>query len=180
MNGKSLEFVRDRIKSGMCNGMENNKYERFFECQDSFPECFNNILSYPYMQENKLRFKLNASVGGTQKQGELGISVEYNPDAQFEYFTMERRQCDGTLIFYKELMGRAVEKILGLQTINVNNKPLDFDINPFIYNVEYTVGNFVIGMEYGDEFSTEEKSWMKSRFSIMLPIKCEFVRKNSD
>lgn len=25
--GKSLDFVRNRIASGVCNGMENNKYE---------------------------------------------------------------------------------------------------------------------------------------------------------
>ena len=25
--GKSLEFVKERIASGQCNGMENNKYE---------------------------------------------------------------------------------------------------------------------------------------------------------
>ena len=29
--GKSLEFVKERIASGQCNGMENNKYEYMIE-----------------------------------------------------------------------------------------------------------------------------------------------------
>ena len=29
--GKSLEFVKERIVSGQCNGMENNKYESMIE-----------------------------------------------------------------------------------------------------------------------------------------------------
>ena len=29
--GKSLEFVKERIASGQCNGMENNKYESMIE-----------------------------------------------------------------------------------------------------------------------------------------------------
>lgn len=28
---KSLEFVKERIASGQCNGMENNKYESMIE-----------------------------------------------------------------------------------------------------------------------------------------------------
>ena len=30
--GKSLEFVKQRIATGECNGMENNKYDTMFEC----------------------------------------------------------------------------------------------------------------------------------------------------
>lgn len=29
--GKSLEFVKERIASGQCNGIENNKYESMIE-----------------------------------------------------------------------------------------------------------------------------------------------------
>ena len=30
--------------------------------------------------------------------------------------------------------------------------------------------------EFGDEFATKEKPWMKSRFTAMLPIKFDVVR----
>lgn len=37
-------------------------------------------------------------------------------------------------------------------------------------------GNFVLAEEFGDQFATKEKPWMKSRFTAMLPIKFNVVR----
>ena len=62
--GKSLVFVKERIASGQCNGMENNKYESMIE-QD-IRELFTVITctkdgtilaNIPYLKGDKPYFK---------------------------------------------------------------------------------------------------------------------------
>lgn len=43
-------------------------------------------------------------------------------------------------------------------------------------SIIYTVGDFVLTEEFGDEFTTKEKPWMQSRFTAMLPIKFDVVK----
>lgn len=66
----------------------------------------------------------------------------------FEYFTMERCICDGTLIFIEELIEKVLLKVIQIQTVNNDKIPEDFNRNPFNYDILYTVGNFVICDEY--------------------------------
>lgn len=51
--------------------------------------------------------------------------------------------------------------------------------SPENYDVSFEVGNFVFAEEYGEQFATEEKPWMKCRFTVMLPIKSSFIRRGS-
>lgn len=163
--GKSLEFVKERIASGQCNGMENNKYESMIE-QD-IRELFT-VVNYtkkgkiladvPYLKGDKPYFN---------------VIIKHDPDADFEYFTMQRCNCDGTFVFFQDLMGECIDKMIHLKTCNVN-KEIPKDLTG--YSIIYTVGDFVLAEEFGDEFATKEKPWMKSRFTAMLPIKFNVVR----
>lgn len=163
--GKSLEFVKERIASGQCNGMENNKYESMIE-QD-IRELFT-VVNYtkngtiladvPYLKGDKPYFN---------------VIIKHDPDADFEYFTMQRCNCDGTFVFFQDLMGECIDKMIHLKTCNVN-KEIPKDLTG--YSIVYTVGDFVLAEEFGDEFATKEKPWMKSRFTAMLPIKFNVVR----
>ena len=162
---KSLEFVKERIASGQCNGMENNKYESMIE-QD-IRELFT-VVNYtkngtiladvPYLKGDKPYFN---------------VIIKHDPDADFEYFTMQRCNCDGTFVFFQNLMGECINKMLNLKTCNVN-KEIPKDLTG--YSIVYTVGDFVLAEEFGDEFATKEKPWMQSRFTAMLPIKFDVVR----
>ena len=163
--GKSLEFVKERIASGQCNGMENNRYKSMIE-QD-IRELFTIItctkdgtilIDVPYLKGDKPYFN---------------VIIKRDPDADFEYFTMQRCNCDGTFVFFQDLMGECIDKMIHLKTCNVN-KEIPKDLTG--YSIIYTVGDFVLAEEFGDEFATKEKPWMKSRFTAMLPIKFDVVR----
>ena len=172
--GKSLDFVRNRIASGVCNGMENNKYESMQELD--FLEVLENYRhNVIFDEENVYHYILDASTD-TNLTEKLEIQIKYDPNAEFEYFTMERCRCDGTLFFFYELVATVLNKVFKLETHNKEKVPSDYDNNPFAYKVKYTIGNPVMTIEHGEEFATEEKPWMLDRFSVMLPIAMDFER----
>ena len=172
--GKSLDFVRSRIASGVCNGMENNKYESMQELD--FLEVLENYQhNVIFDEENVCHYILDASTD-TNLTGKLEIQIKYDPDPEFEYFTMERCRCDGTLFFFYELVATVLNKVFSLETHNKEKVPSDYDNNPFAYKVKYTIGNPLIAIEHGEEFATEEKPWMLDRVSVMLPIAMDFER----
>lgn len=174
--GKSLNFVKNRITSGFCNGMENNHYEymqeiNLLEALQYYPKLFSD-------DKNVYEYTLSdVTMTDTDLKGNIEIWVKYDPDADFEYFTMERCRTDGTLSFFSDLIAKVINKVLVFQTYNKEKIPDDYDINPFSYKVKYVIGNPVISIEHGEKFATEEKPWMLDRFSAMLPIKMNFERK---
>lgn len=176
--GKSLDFVRNRIASGVCNGMENNKYELMQEI-----DLIKALQYYPHLlfsDEKKIcEYTLSdVTMINTDLKGDIKIWVKYDPYAEFEYFTMERCKTDGTLSFFSDLLVRVINKVFLFQTYNNVKVPNDYDRNPFFYTVKYVIGNPVITIEHGDDFATEEKPWLLDRFSIMLPIAMDFERIN--
>jgi hypothetical protein len=122
-------------------------------------------------KDNKFSFTLKDA---DEKQS--NFEIIYDPDCEFEYFTMETCISDGTLYFGYNLMTEILEKIFRLKTVNKEKLPVDIQENLYDYDIRYTVGNFVFGDEHGD-FGTDEKPWLHSKFTMMLPIKCEFIRK---
>ena len=63
--------------------------------------------------------------------------------------------------------------MINLKTCN-GNKTIPKDLNG--YSIIYTVGDFVLAEELSDEFATKDKPWMKSRFTVMLPIRFNVVK----
>lgn len=110
-------------------------------------------------------------ISGTDENGEqieLDIELEFNPDADFDYFTYDYCHHDGTLIFIKMTMTECAQRVITGQTYYKNGrKPKSGD------TIKYTIGNFVFLNEYGKQFSTEEKPWMLSRTTVLLPLKVE-------
>ena len=172
---KSLEFVRERIKNGYCSNMKmkdfNNMSEHSF--MDFLAYYYAENL-YPLFKNNILEYEISGECGG--EKGSRKISVEYNPDSKFEYFTMEQCVCDGTLMFLDSLKCNIMQKLLRSETYNKETIPSNYISNVWDYDIKYSVGDFVVNSEYGD-FGTEEKPWMHIRFTVMLPIKCEIVKK---
>lgn len=164
--GKSLEFIKERIKSYSTNGMENNTYE-WMEEQTPFEvlkeslklATIDSILcnqTFEYEILNKDKFKMK---------------IIYNPDAEYDYFTMQRCLSDGTYAHLYELMEICVENIINLKTYFKSAKvPKDLSEHTIIY----TIGDFVLVSETDREkFKTEDKPWLDCRFTAMLPIKFE-------
>lgn len=164
--GKSLEFVKERITSGQCNGMEGNKYESMIEYDTR--ELFKNT---HYSKDND-SILANVSYNKDNKHY-FNVIIKYNPDADFEYFTIQRCVCDGSFVFFQDVMCDCVNKLIHLKTCNVN-KNIPKDLTG--YYIVYTIGDFVLAEEFSGEFATNEKPWMNSRFTAMLPIKFEVIK----
>lgn len=153
---KSIEFVKQRIKSGFSN-VPLQEETKFMELKfDDLLKLYTKEEFQKWFIDNKCQLKYE--------------------NADFEYFTMERCVCDGILIFIGELIGKVLLKVIQIQTVNNDKMPEDFNRNQFNYDILYTVGNFVICDEYWD-FGTDDKPWLYSRFTVMLPIKFEIVKR---
>ncbi len=175
--GKSLEFVKQRIASGECGNMKDNSYSSMNEV--SFLKMINRLgcRRGTAVKGNSWEYDLIGIYEDGEKK-ERGIIIEYNPDAEFEYFTIQSCICDGTVYFYLELCERILEKIFLGITYCKPKLPENYENEIEKYVMKYTVGDFVFTREHGNEFSEEETPWMKSRFSVMLPIKCDFIKKD--
>lgn len=172
---KSLDFVLDRIASGQCNGMEKNHYESSQEINTVEALLYRNII-----REQKLIDLLQSGetvayvFEGTLDHitpVKINANLTYNPNAAFDYFTMERCSNDGTLMFIDELIYKVFAKVITLQT-TLKSEMTDNVVNNLDKaTFNYTIGNFIVMSEHGKEFATEEKPWMLSRFTVALPIK---------
>lgn len=175
--GKSIEFVKERIKNGYCSDFTIDELNNVYEI--NFIDILKSVFSD--LKEDLHNNKITLMVDGTDINGRYGkrdVSITYNPDANFEYFTTECCVCDGTLYFQAELINKVLRKVLSSSTYN-NRKSNYNDDYPFDYDIEYEVGNFVINTEYGD-FGTEEKPWLHARFTVMLPLTFNAVKKEKE
>ena len=175
---KSTEFVKERIANKFAN-VPLQDDATFTELRfDDYIKINTTEEFQKGFVDNRYQIKYEntkAIVNGKEVTGDIIANILYDENADFEYFTMERCTCDGTLIFMDELIEKVFLKVIRIQTVNNEKVPDGFDENPFLYDLEYTVGNFVICDEYGD-FGTEEKPWLRSRFTVMLPIKFDVVK----
>lgn len=173
---KSLDFVKNRINNNMCTDMNIVDFENATEF--SFIDFVKSCLKNPeeMSEDNELTLKISGEDIGIEKDTEIIIS--FNPDADFEYFASETCNCDGTLGFMRDLMQNIFMRLLELRTSYKDTVPEDLGSHFWDYKYKYIVGNFVMNTEYGNQFSSKEKPWMTSRFTVCLPIKCEYIRKD--
>ena len=170
---KSIEFVKKRIADGEANvPLQNDAH--FYET--TFSDYINMFCSQELIEEFEITNGIKIALPSKDFKSYIPVYITYDEDASFEYFTMDRCVCDGTIAFMTDLMKDCFNKIVGLQTCNIKKLPSDFQENPFKYEISYTVGNFVCCEEFGD-FGTEEKPWINSRFTVMLPIKFDIKEK---
>ena len=168
---KSLDYIKQRIAEGNTDLSECN-YESMME--------INTIDIFEKMYESRCLEKAHG-VQFKSKDGAILSEAYYDPEADFNYFTMSRNCNDGTLIFDMEAMQQVIIKVLSCQTYNkavLTEMPNDmefFDIHHF----KYTMGDIVLCQEYGDEFGTKEKPWMTRRTTALLPIKFEVVENDT-
>lgn len=175
MSEKSLDFVKKRIASGICDGIENEKNTTIIEAD--FIEIakrmkFNKIVQ---VSENLWEIQLPLESNKSVK-----ILVSYNPDADYDYISSESCYCDGTIYFFAGLCSKIFEKILTGQSLYAPKIPKDAEEYLYNYDISFEVGDFVLIEEYGEQFATKEKPWMQSRFTVMLPIKCDFIKNGNN
>ena len=164
---KSLDYIKQRISDGT-TGLTDCNYESMTEVNTV--DIYEKIYDARNL-EHGLTLK---SIIDERKCAE----VYYDPNADFNYFTMCRNSNDGTLMFDLEAMKYVLTKVLACQMYNkaVISEPVDMDFFNTHY-FKYTVGDIVLCQEYSEEFSTKEKPWMMRRSTALLPIKFEVLEK---
>lgn len=161
---KSLEYVKQRIAEGN-TGLSDCNYESMIEYSpvDIFEEIYG-------------KGSWGNGIGIGSENNKIA-DIYYDPDAEFNYFTMNRNTNDGTLLFDFEAMKNVLDNVLSCSTYNktvMAEVPNDREyINTHHY--KYTIGDIVLCQEYGDKFATEEKPWMRRRTTALMPIKFEIV-----
>lgn len=97
---------------------------------------------------------------------EFDIEIEFNADAEFDYFTSETIICDGSLYFAPELI--CAQNVVCGRTYNKNiGEPERGN------HIKYTVGNFVFLNEYDGDWVPADKPWMRERVTVLLPLRYE-------
>lgn len=168
--GKSLDFIKERVSFGGSYGISMDVLSKAIE--ESFIDVLNSV---PHLKElsDKNNIKLVLTGDDNKKRS---VIIKYNPDADFDYFTTESCTCDGTLYFMNTVINEVLNNVFTSATYNKSVAPENYENNLWDYDMEYIVGDFVIMDEFG-EFGTTEKPWLQSRFTAMLPLICNTVRK---
>lgn len=123
------------------------------------------------LEKNKelLNYDLDGGVYSWWINEDLILRAKFAPKAEFESYFVESVKCDGTYLFFAEVVNRVVGNMLagyipkGYQNCFVENVPME---------ITYYIGKAVLVEEHGD-FGTEEKPWMKRRFTAFLPYKVD-------
>ena len=174
MKDKSLKFVKKSIESGMYKNVKIDDFDTMKEI-----EFIHFLKSFFKLNEEIIRFddgilKYSHELKGG---GLINASIVHDEDGDFQYFIAEEYICDGTTSFHFSLYEEMLDRLYYLKTFLKKSAPKDLEANPWKYDINYTVGNFVLCSKYSDEFSTEEKPWLKERVTVMLPVRSEFVEK---
>ena len=152
---KSFDFSKAAVsRSGYANRSWDNACEKY-ETMAIFDEY--------------LHGARNFSLGWTVDNVDdicFDFSINFDSNADFDYFTSESCIHDGTFIFIRELIDRCVRKVCLAQSYY---KPIGAPKSGD--NIQYVIGNFVIITEYDGDFVPKDKPWMRERTTVLLPIK---------
>lgn len=129
---------------------------------------FSKVFEMPMKDITKL-FKDNNTC--IRKIGNTTLEITYDPEADFQYYTTSTSRHDGTSIFVANNMVKCLEKVLYAQTYYA---PAGIPKNLDGATLYYTIGNFVVCNEYGEQFAPKDKRWMQQRTTVMLPIKYSY------
>lgn len=92
------------------------------------------------------------------------VHFHFDPDADFDYYTVEESVNDSTMAFAAELFKKIAAKVISLQTCY---KPYEHGNFEEIY---WTIGNFVY---LGETCEPQGKPWLTYRMTVLLPLKME-------
>ena len=164
--GKSLDFVKQRIIKD--KNFKDKKYAIYTQ----------NLITYPFDYFWKTTvYNLPHKYKIVHAQGKHNqIEIAYDPDADFNTYLTHYCIGYGNCKNIITGMGYIANDLL---TCNMNTLPEDYDEfndgdDYLNYDIKYTVGDFVIGIEY-ENCGSPYKPNMKNIFYTMLPVKTEFI-----
>lgn len=147
---KSLDFVKQRYG--------NADWTQAIECdaRDRFNYALRNTIPNIDFEKSILRAESDGK--------HYDVHFHFDPDADFDYYTIEQSVNDSTLAFAVELFKKAVAKVISLQTCYKPYEHGDFE------EVYWTIGNFIY---LGETCEPQGKPWLTYRMTVLLPLKME-------
>jgi len=151
---KSKEFVLSLIRSGRLTGFPEDKAE----------------------EANTLKFADNCTEKHeiNHKDGTVMVEIKYDPNADFDYCTVDYQMNDSTALFQADAFVRILNKMARLKTCyepKVPDKKLKGN-----YEITYTIGDFVYIGYYDPDNAPEDKKWMSWNQKTALPIKFDIKK----
>ena len=99
------------------------------------------------------------------------VTISYNPNADFGYFTTDISTHDGTCLFIFQAMERIFKKIASVQTYDLKQIPKDLNENTFFdYEYFYEIGDALLSSDVGMKEINGNRTH-GTRDVMILPIK---------
>lgn len=155
---KSLKFCKEIASNPNRSSYSDRDWSKAVESMDT-EAYFDKVL------EGRRNVVITAK-DNEDKPVSIKIKYDFNKDANFDHFTSESIIHDGTLLFVQDTINACMKKVLyGLTYNKEMQPPHDSD------TIEYTVGNFVILNEYNNKSFSDDKPYLCSRTTVLLPLK---------
>lgn len=175
---KSIDYIKERLKDGYATNIDINKLNLIEEVD--FITVFNELFD-----EEGANF-LESGIKMQLKDGTTISELVYDGDAEYNYFSTSTSINDGTLYFDVEPIADILKRVLTCQTYNseiMEGLPNVDEDRQFYetHHIKYTVGDFVVGVEFADsseddvDWLDKDRPWLTKRTTAMLPIKFEIV-----
>lgn len=158
--GRSIDYMKTK-----------EKFENFFLDNATIQE--ENLMDFlkHLLEKNKelLNYDIDGGIYSWWFNEDLVIKAKYSPKVEFESYFVETVRCDGSYLFFAEMINKVVGYILsgyipkGFENCFIENVPVE---------IIYYVGNAVLVDECGD-FGTNQNPSFKRRFTAFLPYKVE-------
>ena len=105
------------------------------------------------------------------KSDATDLIINYNPNINYDYYVINSVIHDGTLLFDLECIEKSINKALSY--------PMPSMIKEYNKNkmIIWTICNSVLVTEYGEQFSTKEKPWIRSRATAIVPFSFNIIKK---
>lgn len=166
---KSIEYIKRRVSSddGNTVRMPIDGWDKASVVNpiNYFKINFQHMIDL-LKEENKIIF--NFKTDSSEK--EMEIIIDYNPDAEFDYFTMISTTHDGTLLFTIDALNDILERLFSVSTYKAEGVTLDFLIHTLDYDISYIIGDIIIHRDFGLKNINNNKMYGVTE-TIVLPIK---------
>ncbi|HDK7194943.1 TPA: hypothetical protein PTV74_003251 [Clostridium botulinum] len=169
MYNKSIKYIKNRIKQSV-DGIGDIPLDNWDEANIINPMIlFKNDFNIP-IKDNRIDFELIINNDKRTK-----AIIEYNNEADYNYFTSNFVTHDGTLLFQIQAIDEMLNKFFYLKTCYKKVATDDFMNNPFNYDVKYTIGDVLINSNYGIN-KINGNNMRGQKDSIVLPVKFEIFK----
>lgn len=99
----------------------------------------------------------------------VNVIFQYNPYADFEYFTSSQIIYDDSLAFQPQVIENCLNNMFGLHTYDIRKQAPSNGST-----IVYTFGDIVLINEYNEQFASADKPYCRARATACLPLIYEY------